>query len=170
MFEKSAHQPARTKILVHFATTAGTPVEGEMQLPQGMSFASFMNADQPFIEVETGDGEHRLIARNSITEAREIMREPLQASDPYAVLRLQKGASLSEVKDAWKKRLRACHPDRIAALDLDQEIVYAAQRATQKINMAYDDIIAAMRARRKVAAVQPKRQPEPDTTGFSAYF
>ncbi len=170
MFEKSAHQPARTKILVHFATTAGTPVEGEMQLPQGMSFASFMNVDHPFIEVETGDGEHRLIARNSITEAREVMREPAQANNPYAVLRIQKGASLSEVKEAWKKRLRACHPDRIASLDLDQEIVYAAQRATQKINMAYDDIISAMRAQQKAAASQPKPRAEPDKTGFSAYF
>ena len=82
MFEKSAPQSSQTKILVHFVTTGDKAIEGEMHLPTGQTFAMFMNGGEPFVEVETSAGETRLVARNSIIEAREIMPVPFGSTRP----------------------------------------------------------------------------------------
>ena len=167
MFEKSAAKQSKSKMLVHFETSNKKVLEGEIDLPQTMSFVEFMNSERPFVEVETLPNETRLVAKNSIVEAREVMRGPNEKGSPYAILRIQSDATFQEVKDAWKTRVKACHPDRVSSLGVDEEIEYAARRATQKINMAYDEIVGHMREKAKAKKAAAAASDEPT---FSVYF
>ncbi|BDD61416.1 hypothetical protein MPDQ_001188 [Monascus purpureus] len=54
--------------------------------------------------------------------------------DPYAVLGVSKGATLSEIKAAHRKRVLKCHPDKV----LDESQREKAQDEFQKVQQAYE--------------------------------
>ena len=56
-------------------------------------------------------------------------------------MRIERSASLEEIKRAYKARIKAVHPDSIAALELDEDLARAANLSTQKVNQAYDTIM-----------------------------
>ncbi len=83
---------------------------------------------------------------------------PRRAFDPYAMLRVARGASVEEIKKAYKSRIKAVHPDIIASLDLDEDVVRAMHLTAQRINQAYDRIMREIaRAEDQSSAVA---QPE----------
>ena len=61
--------------------------------------------------------------------------------DPYAVLKLDHSATVNEIRAAYKSRIKAVHPDTIAALGLDEDLADAALKKTQKLNYAYRKIM-----------------------------
>ncbi|MBT8473764.1 MAG: J domain-containing protein [Marinicaulis sp.] len=71
--------------------------------------------------------------------------------DPYATLRITPEASVDEIRAAYKTRIKAVHPDSIAALGLDDDLADAALKSTQKINYAYRKI---MRDREEAASAE----------------
>ena len=61
--------------------------------------------------------------------------------DPYATLRVSEDATIEEIRTAYKTRIKAVHPDSIAALGLDEDLARAALHTTQKVNYAYRKIM-----------------------------
>ena len=172
MFEKSLSRQAKAKMLAQFTLAGNKIVEGQLDVPVGDTLADILNNGQPFVELELLE-EKRLIAKNAIMDAREIMREPARRIDPYRILRIQRGASFEEVREAWKKRMKSCHPDRIAALGVDEEIEFAARRATQKINTAYDEIVTELKeqaAAAKRKSVEANASTQAAESRFSTYY
>jgi hypothetical protein len=82
---------------------------------------------------------------------------PRRAFDPYAMLRVRRGASVEEIKKAYKTRIKAVHPDVIASLDLDEDVVKAMHLTAQRINQAYDRIM------RELARADERDADNPDT-------
>lgn len=78
-------------------------------------------------------------------------RSGKKALDPYEVLRVPRTATLEEIRKAYKARIKAVHPDTIAALDLDEDLERAANATAQKVNYAYHRIMCE-RERTKDAA------------------
>ncbi|WP_425408953.1 J domain-containing protein [Hyphococcus sp.] len=137
----------------------------------GVIFASLgeraldlLNDERTFIPVRRDSGEIILIAKSqiaSLTErenasnadddieqleedfSQETIKEAIakKSFDPYEMLRVSPAASPEEVRAAYKKRIKAVHPDAIASLDLDDDIKKAAILATQKVNYAYQKIM-----------------------------
>lgn len=64
-----------------------------------------------------------------------------RALDPYALLRVPRGASLDEIKRAYKTRIKAVHPDTLASLHLDPDMARIAHLTAQRINQAYERIL-----------------------------
>jgi hypothetical protein len=60
--------------------------------------------------------------------------EPEKLS-PYEILGLSTSASLAEIKAAYRKRVRACHPDLFAGTD--EQARALAERWTKALNAAY---------------------------------
>lgn len=60
-----------------------------------------------------------------------------QADDPYAVLGLLPGASLEEVRHAWRRSAAENHPDRMTQRGAPPEFVAIARDKTAAINAAY---------------------------------
>ena len=145
MFEKTHAKRGKARLMVRLCLTSGEEVEGEVFAGQGERLADILNDERAFLPVAMGE-RVEVLAKASIARASLIAAAPTEASCPYGVLRLPRGASDAEVRAAWMKGLKACHPDRLAALDLSEEVIYAARRAAQAINGAYEAIRAERRA------------------------
>jgi DnaJ like chaperone protein len=59
------------------------------------------------------------------------------ANDPYAVLGLLPGATMEEVRQAWRRLAAENHPDRMAQRGAPPEFVDIAREKTTAINAAY---------------------------------
>lgn len=66
--------------------------------------------------------------------------------DPYAVLGLLPGASMEEVRQAWRRAAAENHPDRMTQRGAPPEFVAIAREKTAAINAAYARIRAAQSA------------------------
>jgi DnaJ like chaperone protein len=62
------------------------------------------------------------------------------AGDPYAVLGLLPGASMEEVRQAWRRLAAENHPDRMLQRGAPTEFVEIAREKTAAINAAYAKI------------------------------
>ena len=65
------------------------------------------------------------------------------ADDPYSILGVPSGASLDEIKSAYRERIKEYHPDRVATLGA--ELRALAERKTKEINLAFQEISNAHR-------------------------
>lgn len=61
----------------------------------------------------------------------------LEADDPHAVLGLMPGATMDEVRDAWRKLAAENHPDTMLARGAPPEFVEIAREKSAAINAAY---------------------------------
>jgi DnaJ-like protein/uncharacterized protein DUF6812 len=154
MFDKSHIKHTKSKALVQIRTSTGRSVVGEVFLAQGERLVDLLNDTRHFLPLMQVDGTVKVVSKSSISEASIIAKEPDEKRNPYAVLKVQRGASAAEIKAAWMKRLKMTHPDRLAALDMDEDVQYAARRACQKVNQAYDEIMRDLRDTRRQEAVR----------------
>ena len=78
----------------------------------------------------------------SDTEFRRIKATNLgpDAGDPYAILGLLPGASMEEVRHAWRRAAAENHPDRMTQRGAPPEFVEIARQKTAAINAAYAKI------------------------------
>ncbi|MBW6506251.1 MAG: molecular chaperone DjiA [Rhodobacteraceae bacterium] len=60
--------------------------------------------------------------------------------DPWAVLGVQPGAPMAEVRAAWRALVRETHPDRAQARGLPPEAVKLAERRLVAVNRAWEQI------------------------------
>jgi len=67
------------------------------------------------------------------------------ADDPYAVLGLLPGASMEEVRQAWRRMAAENHPDRMAQRGAPDAFVEIAEEKTAAINAAYARIREELR-------------------------
>ena len=67
----------------------------------------------------------------------------LDPDSPYAILRVSPEASAQQVKAAYRARIKAVHPDALASQGVDAELVAAASAVVQKVNEAYQEIMAS---------------------------
>jgi len=72
--------------------------------------------------------------------------------DAYAVLKISPDATLEEVRTAYKSRIKAVHPDTLASLNLDEDMMDAAIQTAKKVNYAYHVILKERRERNPDAA------------------
>lgn len=154
-FEKTEIRRQRTRLMVRFCLSGGAVVEGDVFVTRGERVSDLLNDSRAFIPVDTGTGEVIVLAKAQIASA-HILSAPAAHSeddaDPFAVLRVDPRASDAELRAAWMTRLKACHPDRLAALQLDPEILVAARRVAQRINAAYDRVTRERRGNARSAS------------------
>ena len=152
-------------IVLRLASIAD-PVSAIVFASPGERASDLLNDSRQFIPVRLANGETMIVAKSQITSIMEqqtsgkkdengkstIYGEDFSSSsskgsdqqknfDPYVMLRVSPSASLDEIRAAYKARIKAVHPDRLASLGLDEDIAKAAVLATQKVNYAYQAIM-----------------------------
>lgn len=78
---------------------------------------------------------------------------------PYEILRVSPDATLEAVRQAYKSRIKAVHPDRLGGLALDDEFSRAALIASQRVNRAYQ---AILKERERASAADTSSTTEDD--------
>jgi DnaJ like chaperone protein len=58
--------------------------------------------------------------------------------DPYDILEVARGASLTEIKKKYRSLVRALHPDKQIAAGVPPEMVKLANERLARINAAYN--------------------------------
>ncbi len=59
--------------------------------------------------------------------------------NPYLILGVDSGADIETIKDAYRKKLLACHPDKVSGMD--PEIRDVAEKLAKKVIIAYKAIM-----------------------------
>ena len=62
--------------------------------------------------------------------------------DPYDVLGVPPDAPLDQVRSAWRRLVRDCHPDRMIARGVPEEAVKLAEKRLVAVNAAWEQISA----------------------------
>ena len=60
--------------------------------------------------------------------------------EPFSVLGLEPGAGLEEARAAWRQMVRDCHPDRLRARGVPDEMVRLAEKRLVAANRAFEEI------------------------------
>ena len=148
-------QKSETAVAVRMA--GGDAFEATVYLLHGARLTDLLNDDRAFIPARRVDGEMLVLAKSQIIsivdmgaaqensadgeDNDETEGSASKKFDPYAVLKLDHSATVNEIRAAYKSRIKAVHPDTIAALGLDEDLADAALKKTQKLNYAYRKIM-----------------------------
>ena len=65
--------------------------------------------------------------------------DKITIEEAYVTLNLQPGATIKQLKTAYREKIRKCHPDQIAKMD--EEIKKVAEEMTKRINEAYATLL-----------------------------
>jgi hypothetical protein len=106
--------------------------------PPGLSLTSDLRAEL------FGLLEEELIDVAEVEVEPEVQPEPVDPNSPHALLGIVETASPTQIKAAYRKRIKECHPDKFAGLGGERQSL-AEERAKQ-INAAYDLLMAARRS------------------------
>lgn len=145
---------------VHLTLKGQTPFNAAVYITLGTRLSDLLNDTRQFIPVRLENGETMIVAKSQIIsiaetesvasatsdELAEVNAAKTRAAarkgfDPYAVLRISPEADLDVVRNAYKARMKAVHPDTVASLGLDDDLARAALLAAQKVNYAYKKIM-----------------------------
>jgi DnaJ like chaperone protein len=123
-----------------------------MRLPLSNKLADALNAPDMFLDVVTAGGEQQYIAKSDIRAVRSVelpkadqldldaRHAGLADLDPHALLKVEKGASPEEIRQAYHSMARLYHPDRIASYELPAEIKDYARAMLVRINLAFEQL------------------------------
>ncbi len=65
---------------------------------------------------------------------------PGAAPDPYSVLEIAHNATINDIQKAWRRKVRAVHPDKLIARGLPAEAIALANSRLIIINNAWEEI------------------------------
>lgn len=148
MFETADIPRKRRRLEVSVRLAGGETVFGDMFAGPNERLSDLLNDERAFLPIDTGT-DTVVVAKTQIAEVRSF-DVPLHddETDPYELLMVEPTVSDAELRAAWMERVKACHPDRLVALNLDPDIISAARRISQRINSAYDTIVRKRRSER----------------------
>ena len=171
MFERNRieHQGEahRKGHLVEVTLSDGSVVKGRIFTSVSKQLADELNGPTTFLEFQSAAGDKALLAKARIAtvtsfetpRADHLDRTLQQAEsfDAYEILRVERGASLDEIKSAYHRLAKTYHPDRFAASSLPQEMADYVSAMSRRLNLAYAMLQDEIRTFAPSAPPQPRR-------------
>ena len=152
MFDSGAKAANVSRALVALTLKDGSVSNVSVKLPMSNKIADALNNADLFLDIITMDGDQMFVAKSDVRQVRLVdvpkasqlnlyRRASDRATfDPYAVLKVPKGSTSDDVKAAYHKLTKLYHPDRLATLDLPDEVQEYARAMQVRINLAYEQI------------------------------
>jgi DnaJ-domain-containing protein 1 len=128
----------RNAVSVEITLTDGASFFARVFLPMQGRVSDVLNDERQFLPVET-DGESLSLAKATIRQVRfpAAANAPYRGKCPYSILGLPEGATVEEIKKAYRELCTANHPDRVRGSGLGQDFVEFATENMMRINSAY---------------------------------
>lgn len=137
----------RTKeVHAHVELSTGRILDGKFIIAETSDLLRTLNGDGKFAVFIDHEGNHKLIAKSSIVEAKE--RRPVQVKsldagndngfDPYKILGVTHEASFDVIKVRYLDLARRYHPGRYAHKEMPAEIAQYALEKSRVIEQAYE--------------------------------
>ena len=123
-----------------------------IRMPLSNRLADALNNGDVFLDALTPSGQQQFIAKAAIRSVRSAnvpksdqldteAGAPGSATfDPYAVLKVARGATPDEIKQAYHRMARLYHPDRVASYELPDEVKDYVRSMLVRINLAFEQI------------------------------
>lgn len=151
MFERTKvdNSQNRTAVAARIELDDGRFVTGRFLIARSKSLIDILNGPAQFIDFEPYDGDDiEVISKSSIRRLKTFSaptdRKPsitvAEGSnyDPYDVLGLEKGASRSAIRAAFRHQSMSYHPDRYSSAGLPCEVMDYLEAMARRVNAAYD--------------------------------
>jgi hypothetical protein len=127
----------RNAVPVEITLTDGGFLQAKMFLPMQGRISDVLNDERPFLPLES-NGEHLALAKASIRQVRfPAVQAMYRGKCPYSILGLQQGATIEEIKRAYRELCTANHPDRVRGAGFGPDFVEFATENMMRINNAY---------------------------------
>lgn len=155
MFTDNKNVRSKTKAPVQVTRQGQPAYEASIFLIPGERVVDALNDERSFIPIEDMLGRVSIVSKGDILDvvpldARDSMAG-LTSSDPYAVLGVTKENSDVEIRTAYNALISGMHPDKVQAAGLHTALVELANQHTQRIIVAFKEIVQA-RTRSKSAS------------------
>ncbi|MEM6615872.1 MAG: J domain-containing protein [Pseudomonadota bacterium] len=141
---------------VDITRSDGSTETVRVAIPKAAELSDYFNRPEMFLKTEAADGTVTFLAKSDI---RAIVPRDVQTAqhlhhagrvaekfDPYDMLGVMRGADQMTVHAAYQAKVKAYHPDRLAGLQLPNEMVSYANAMLTRINAAYAEIRSSLRA------------------------
>lgn len=151
MFNGREDRANRTQVALTLTDDSVSIVS--IRLPMSNRLADALNNSEIFLDVQSLTGQQQFIAKAAIRAVRpaaipkadqlELDGRPAPNSsnfDPYAVLKVEKGASGEEIRQSYHRMAKLYHPDRIAFCELPVEVMDYVRAMLVRINLAFEQI------------------------------
>ena len=127
----------RQAVAVEITLTDGVSLHAKVFLTMQGRISDLLNDERDFLPVEC-EGEHLALAKSVIKQVRmPSAKAPTRGKCPYSVLGLAEGASIEDIKRAYRELCTANHPDRVRGAGLGEDFVEFATQNMMRINSAY---------------------------------
>jgi DnaJ-domain-containing protein 1 len=135
---------ADKRIPVTLTLVGGEVLRGSVPSGASASLAFELNREGLFLNLKTGDGQIRYVAKSTIAQVVEgaeektvALPETVQGRSPYRVLKVKEGASMEEIRQAYVKLAKIYHPDSYHSDSTAPEITEYVTKMFQQITAAY---------------------------------
>lgn len=136
----------RTQVLITLAD--GSVLTASIRMSLSNRLNDTLNNPEPFLDAVTATGQQIFVAKASIRTVRsaaapkadQLDDTRLTGFDPYAVLKIERGAGPEEIKQAYHRMARLYHPDRLASYELPEEVKDYVRAMLVRINLAFEQI------------------------------
>lgn len=130
----------RNAVPVEITLADGAFLQAKVFLPMQGRISDLLNDERPFLPIEC-EGEHLALAKAAIRQVRfPSAQVPYRGKCPYSVLGVREGATMDEIKRAYRELCTANHPDRVRGAGLGADFVEFATQNMTRINSAYGEL------------------------------
>ena len=162
MFERNKvdNAPQTSAVPVEITLVDGTIVKGKLLVPVVKTVAETLNGSAVFIEFEPYGGDRSYLAKAQLAAVKPVgvPKAPALLArlrdndefDPYAVLKIARGAARDEIREAYVALAKAYHPDRYSNVELPREVSDYLAAMARRVNAEH----AALEVPEKRRALQ----------------
>lgn len=137
---KDASYRTKTKVRVDLQLEDRTTLDGFVFCSQGERVSDILNDAREFLPFETHTKDIMMLRKGIISSivARKGNGNKKPSTDPFEILGVSKASSRNEIRQAYHQKVRLYHPDKLASLNLPEDMTSYASDTLARINSAYD--------------------------------
>ena len=145
---KDASFRTKTKVRVDLQLEDRTTLDGFVFCSQGERVSDILNDAREFLPFETHTKDIMMVRKGIISSivAREDSGKKKLPTEPFEILGVSRASSRHEIRQAYQQKAQLYHPDKLASLNLPEDMTSYASDTLARINSAYDLVMRQMGA------------------------